>query len=222
MILQICQDLCSMREHRWVCVPLALALRRVTAPRKAEDNPRSSNAIVGWRAKPGRKVALTNRQVGINRNLYTDVPRPATDQIEISRPLLFSSVPFHLFLPPFLLYSPFLLSLSIYPSSFPFSPPTINSFSSFEQILRRIRTTRNENVYIQRRIDFDSSFLSLWTCLLRIRGVLLAFACTIFIIPVLLSDSMTLGTSWHRSKSQFDLSPASKVERNFRFPSIEV
>lgn len=114
MILQICQDLCSMREHRWVCIPLALALRRVTAPRKAEDNPRSSNAIVGWRAKPGRKVALTNRQVGINRNLYTDVPRPATDQIEISRPLLFSSVPFHLFLPPFLLYSPFLLSLSIH------------------------------------------------------------------------------------------------------------
>lgn len=156
MILQICQDLCSMREHRWVCIPLALALRRVTAPRKAEDNPRSSNAIVGWRAKPGRKVALTNRQVGINRNLYTDVPRPATDQIEISRPLLFSSVPFHLFLPPFLLYSPFLLS--IYPSSFPFSPPTINSFSSFEQILRRIRT-RHENVYSEE--DWFRFFLPL-------------------------------------------------------------
>lgn len=158
MILQICQDLCSMREHRWVCIPLALALRRVTAPRKAEDNPRSSDAIVGWRAKPGRKVALTNRQVGINRNLYTDVPRPATDQIEISRPLLFSSVPFHLFLPPFLLYSPFLLSLSIHLLFHSLLQQLINSFSSFEQILRRIRT-RHENVYSEE--DWFRFFLPL-------------------------------------------------------------
>lgn len=220
MILQICQDLCSMREHRWVCIPLALALRRVTAPRKAEDNPRSSDAIVGWRAKPGRKVALTNRQVGINRNLYTDVPRPATDQIEISRPLLFSSVPFHLFLPPFLLYSPFLLS----PSSFPFSPPTINSFSSFEQILRRIRTTRNENVYSEE--DWFRFFLPLVVNVSPSRTRRVARFCVHGIYnsdPLIrfddTRDKLARGT---RSKSQFDLSPASKVERNFRFPSIEV